>query len=172
MRTVLAVVGGSLLISLFGPISLRLPFTPVPVVVQPHICLFLGALLGSRRGAAAVLLFLLQGIAGLPVFSLGRSGLMHMFSPTGGYLVGYLFAAWMTGYILERVRSPSPKIAALAMSVGNLVIYAFGLPHLAMFVGVKPAFLLGMLPFLVGDLVKLILAYQALRPFRFGHHRS
>src|SRR4051812_7038218 len=88
-RSILAVLVGSVLITLSGYISIPLPFTPVPLALRPQMCMFLGLLLGSSRGAWAVLLFIAQGIAGLPVFALGKAGLAVLAGPTGGYIVGY-----------------------------------------------------------------------------------
>lgn len=88
---------GSVLMALCTPISIKLPFTPVPIALAPHLCLALGVILGSRRGALAVFSYLLQGAIGLPVFALGDAGLLHLFGPRGGYLLGYASAAYVTG---------------------------------------------------------------------------
>jgi biotin transport system substrate-specific component len=165
-RTLFLVIGGSLLIALFARISVPLPFSPVPMALQGHICLLLGALLGSRIGSLAVLTYLIQGALGLPVFALGKAGFPVLLGPTGGYLMGYLAATWITGYLIERSGSKSLRQAMLAMTLGNLVIYLCGLPQLALYVGVQRVFFLGMLPFLIGDGLKLILAYKALKSFR------
>ena len=169
MRSLLLVIGGSFLIALFARISIPLPFSPVPIALQGHICLLLGALLGSRKGSLAVLAYIAQGAMGLPVFALGKAGIAVLLGPTGGYLMGYLAATWVTGYLIERSVSKSLRGAMVAMTLGNLVIYLCGLSQLALFVGVQRVFFLGMLPFLIGDGLKLILAYQALK--LFSKHR-
>jgi biotin transport system substrate-specific component len=159
MPTWLKVLGASLLIAIFARISIPLPFSPVPLVLQSHLCLLLGALLGPRLGALAVLAYLIEGALGLPVFSLGRSGMGMILGPTGGYLLGYLAGAWVCGYMIERW--PFKKFLALAL--GNLAIFCCGLPQLSLFVGIEKAFLVGMLPFLAGDCVKLILTCRVLK---------
>lgn len=160
IRSWLMVIGGSFLIALFGRIAIPLPFSPVPIALQPHICLLLGALLGSRKGSLAVLLFLAQGIIGLPVFALGKAGITILLGPTGGYLMGYVIGAWLTGYIIERSNRRSLWMGALLF--GNLAIYLCGMAQLAHFVGAQRVFFVGMLPFLLGDLIKSVVSYKIL----------
>ncbi|MBS0620021.1 MAG: biotin transporter BioY [Verrucomicrobia bacterium] len=167
LQDVSVVIGSSIIIALFAPIAIHLPFTPVPIATQPHVILLLAALLGSKRGSLAVLAFLLQGMAGFPVFSGGTFGVLAFVGPRAGYLVGYLVAAWITGYLAEQMRERTVTKAFGAMTVGNLAIYLTGLPWLAQFIGWKYAFLLGMLPFLLGDLLKLCVGVRALKALRF-----
>lgn len=162
LLSAMKVLGGSLLIGIFSQAALHLPFSPVPIVLQSHICLLLGALMGSRLGTLAVLAYLIEGALGLPVFSFGRSGFGMLLGPTGGYLMGYLLGAFVSGFFMERGR------AALALILGNLAIYLCGLPQLSCFVGVEKAFGMGMVPFLAGDIVKLLISYRALK---FGEKR-
>ncbi|HUD01925.1 MAG TPA: biotin transporter BioY [Rhabdochlamydiaceae bacterium] len=167
LRNLLLVVGGSLLIALFARIAIPLPFSPIPIALQGHVCLLLGALLGKRMGALAVLVYLVQGAVGLPVFAFGHSGLPVLLGPRGGYLMGYLLGAWVTGYLVERSGSKNLRQAMLAMVIGNLLIYLCGLSQLSLFVGIKRVFLLGMLPFLIGDCFKLGVAYRMLKALKF-----
>lgn len=148
LRDILVVVGGSILIALASRVSIPLPFTPVPVSLAPQACLLMGALLGSRRGFLAVLLHLFNGAMGLPVFSLGLAGLATLAGPTGGYLLGYLAGTYVTGALIERYKG------ALAMSAGMAVIYVLGWAQLSCFLGVKSAFMFGVVPFLFADLIK------------------
>jgi len=127
------------------------------------MCLLTVALLGRRLGTISVALFLFMGAVGLPVFSLGGAGIPILLGPRGGYLIGYLLAAWVTGTLIERQRLSSPRLKTLAMGVGNLVIYACGLPQLALFVGAERVLVLGMVPFLAGDLLKLFIGYRVLK---------
>jgi biotin transport system substrate-specific component len=157
------VIGSATLIALSGQVSIPLPFTPIPLALQVHTALLMGALLGSRLGFLSVALFLLMGAIGLPVFSLGGAGLSILLGPRGGYLIGYLLGAWATGVIIERKNLTSPALKAMAMGLGNLVVYACGLPQLALFVGAERVFLLGMLPFLAGDLIKLFASYRFIK---------
>ncbi|MEI6243178.1 MAG: biotin transporter BioY [Chlamydiota bacterium] len=160
------VVMGSLVLALCGPISIKLPFTLVPIALAPHICLALGALLGRNRGSLAVLLFIFQGVIGLPVFALGNFGLLCLFGPTGGYIVGYVAAAYFTGYLCERIQEKSSYKTFLALATGNAIIYLFGIPQLSFFIGFPSAILLGFLPFLIGDALKLLLVYKGIKLYR------
>ncbi len=164
MNSVLSVVAASLLIAFCAPIAIPLPFSPVPIALQPHVCLFLGAFLGSRRGALAVLGFLLQGAMGLPVFANGASGILWLFGPTGGYLMGYLAGSFLTGYLIEKKKSEcTMKTLFVAMAMGNLVIFTLGWLQLSRFIGPSSAFMVGVLPFLLGDFLKLSLAGRMLK---------
>ena len=158
----MCIVGGSALVALSAHIAVRLSFTPVPVTGQTLAVLLLGATLGSRRGAFALLLYLAEGLVGLPVFSGGGVGLARLAGPTGGYLVGMAAAAWVVGLLAERGWDRRVGATILAMLIGNGVIYAFGVSWLARFVGVGQALPLGLFPFIVGDLLKLALAVALL----------
>jgi biotin transport system substrate-specific component len=138
--------------------AIRLPFTPVPISGQTFAVLLCGAALGSRRGAAAQLLYLALGCVGLPVYAAGAAGLPH--GPSGGYLFGFIAAAYVVGKLVECGWDRRLRTAALAMLAGNCVLYLFGLPWLALFVGgpLSKVLALGLLPFIPGDLIKLGLA--------------
>ena len=151
------IVGGSLLVALGAQVAIRLPFSPVPVTGQTLAVLLVGALLGSRRGALSLLVYLLEGLAGLPVFAAGAFGLAYVMGPTGGYLVGFAVAAFVVGWLAERGWDRRLIGATLAMVVGNVAIYACGLPWLSIFVG-RQSFALGLAPFVAGDILKLVLA--------------
>lgn len=160
----LLVVGGSVLMALMAQIVIPLPFTPVPITGQTFGVLLTGALLGSRRGALSVVLYLLEGVLGLPVFAGGASGPGRLLGPTGGYLLGFVAAAWVTGYLCERGWDRRVLSATLAMGIGNGVIYLFGLLWLAYFVGPGRALMAGLWPFIPGDVVKIAMAAFALPP--------
>lgn len=165
LRDFLLVLMGSILLSLCAPLSIPLPFTPVPITVASHLCLILGAVLGKNRGALAVVAYLIQGAIGLPVFAGGAAGLARFFGPTGGYLLGSVVAAYATGYLIEKAREKSGAKIFLSLTVGNGILYLFGIPHLSLFVGFKSALLLGLVPFILGDTLKLFAAYKAVRTF-------
>jgi len=156
------VVAGSVLTALAAHVSIPLPFTPVPITGQTFAVLLMGAALGSRRRAASMALYVAQGLAGLPVFAGGKAGLAVLLGPTGGYLIGFIAAAFVTGWLAERGLNRRPLTTALAMVLGNLVISLHGVSWLAVFVGISKARLLGMIPFLPGDLLKILLATAAL----------
>jgi len=164
VRAAALVVGFSLLVAAGAQVVIPLPFTPVPVTGQTFAVLLAGALLGSRLGPAAVALYLLEGAAGLPFFKGGASGAHYLFlSPTAGYLFAFPFAAFVTGLLAERGWDRRVLTAAGAMALGSLVILAGGWAWLALSTGsASGAFLLGVAPFLVGDVVKIALASAAL----------
>jgi biotin transport system substrate-specific component len=142
----------------------EIPLQPVPITGQTFGVLLVGALLGSRRGLAAAASYVAAGAAGLPVFAGGASGLGRLFGPTGGYLFGFVAAAWLVGRLSERGWDRRIARAAAAMLLGTAVIYLFGLPWLAGFVGWEQVIALGLAPFVPGDLLKVVLAAAAL-PF-------
>jgi biotin transport system substrate-specific component len=152
------ILGGSLLIALSAQIAIPLPFSPVPITGQTLAVLLIGALLGSRRGGLSLLVYLIEGTSGLPVFAGGGAGPAHLAGPTGGYLVGFVAAAYVTGLLAERGWDRRIGTTLAAMLLGNAVLYAFGLVWLAAYVGIGRALPLGLYPFIVGDLAKLTLA--------------
>ncbi len=157
-RDLTLVVGGSLLIAAAAQVKLVLPFTPVPVTGQTFAVLLIGALLGARRGAAAAMTYLALGIMGLPVFSAAPPGPAALFSPTAGYLAGFVGAAWVTGSLSERGWDRRPWTTALAMFIGSVVIFACGLLWLGRFTGWSSVLQTGLFPFIPGDLLKIGLA--------------
>jgi biotin transporter BioY len=157
-RDLLLVTTASLLTGLCAQAEIRLPFTPVPVTLQPFAVFLCGAALGSRRGALAMLLYLMEGMAGLPFFAGGAAGAAHLAGPTGGYLLGFVPAAFVIGALAERGWDRSPWPTFLAMGLGSLVLFACGLAQLAQFVGWERLLSVGFFPFVAGDLVKMAAA--------------
>lgn len=152
------IVGGSLLIGLCAHIKMWLPFSPVPVTGQTFAVLMLGLLLGARRGCLAVLAYIIEGAAGLPVFAAGL-GPAALLGPTGGYLFGFIPAAYITGRLAEKGWDRRFGTTVLAMIFGNLAIYSFGLLWLGILTGFSYTVLtLGLYPFIIGDSFKIILA--------------
>jgi biotin transport system substrate-specific component len=153
----------SLFVALAAQIAIPLPFTPVPVTGQTFAVLLTGALLGSRLGALAMILYLIEGASGLPFFYGGRGGVAHLlFSPTAGYLWAFPAAAFVTGLLAERGWDRRFLTAAAAMAIGSAVIIVGGLLGLARFMAAADAFRTGVAPFLIGDVVKIALAAAAL----------
>ena len=139
--------------------QVEIPLWPVPLTLQTLGALFTGAVLGSRRGALALLLYLAEGAVGLPVFAGGASGVGYMLGPTGGYLVGFVVAAGVVGWLAERGWDRRRVWTAVAMVLGNVVIYVFGVAWLAVFLGdLGGALVQGVLLFVVGDLIKIAVA--------------
>ena len=154
---ILLVLAGSALIALSAQVAV-LPFSPVPVTGQTFAVLLVGAALGRTRGSAAVLAYLAEGAVGLPVFAGGLAGPAVLLGPTGGYLFGFLPAAWICGALAERGWDRHLLGTLAAMTAGDLAIFAVGVPWLARFVGVENAFAFGVAPFLAGNLAKIVLA--------------
>lgn len=143
--------------------QVEIPLRPVPITLQTLGVLFTGAVLGSRRGAVALLLYLAEGAVGLPVFAGGASGVAYMLGPTGGYLVGFVPAAAVVGWLAEHGWDRRLLWTALGMVIGNLVIYALGVAWLAVLLGdLRTALVQGALIFIFGDLIKLVIATIAL----------
>lgn len=148
------VIAGSLLIALSARIIIPLPFSPVPITGQTLVVLLIGMVLGSRRGALTVLMYLAEGLVGLPVFA-GGVGPATLIGPTGGYLVGFVTAAFFVGLLAEQGWDRKAITTALAMLVGNALIYLFGVLWLANLIGLHTALTAGLVPFLIGDVLKI-----------------
>ena len=158
---VLVAIGVAIL-GLSAQFSVRLPVTPVPITGQTLGVLLLGAAYGPRLGLATGVAYVLAGAAGLPVFAGGFSGLAIFAKPSAGYLVGFLPAMALVGALAERGWDRRPALTVAAMVLGNVVIYAAGVAWLQRFVGWERVWALGVLPFLVGDAVKIGIAAAAL----------
>lgn len=162
VRDLLLVTAGALLVALLAQVRIPLPFTPVPLTGQTFAVLLVGAALGSRRGFASLSLYTLIGALGLPVFAGGAAGLAYASGPTGGYLAGFIVAAFVVGLLAERGLERSIRTSILPFLVGTLVIYICGAGWLAVLFGFEKALELGVTPFLLGDAIKLALAALAL----------
>ena len=146
---------------------ISIPIGPVPIVLSGLFVLLSGLLLGSRWGLISMGLYLFIGAIGIPVFAGGKGGVAHFFGPTGGYLFGYCLCAWITGLISEQSRK-SPVLQIIAVLLGSLAIYAVGIPWLKWTMSLQwsRAFLVGMVPFLIGDGVKAAAAILLARSTR------
>lgn len=157
-------------VALWLSAKIQVPLWPVPITMQTFVVLTIGIAYGWRLGGATVLFYLVQGALGLPVFAGGWSeggGLHHLAGPTAGYLAGFAVAAALVGRLAERGWDRSPVTAAAAMIVGNLVIYAMGIAWLGNMVGYGTALQVGLLPFLLGDALKVALG-AALLPLAWS----
>ncbi|MDZ7845151.1 MAG: biotin transporter BioY [Anaerolineales bacterium] len=154
----LIVISASLLLSVSAQFTFQLPFTPVPITAQTLAVFLIAALLGKKRGTAAVGLYLAQGAAGLPVFAGGRAGVPVLLGPTGGYLLGFLAAAYLIGGLVERGWDQTFVSSALSLTLGNSLIYLFGLTWLGLSLNLRDALFAGLYPFLIGDLLKILIA--------------
>jgi len=150
---------GSLFIAICAQIKIWLPFSPVPVTGQTFAVLIIGFLYGWRRGVLCVLLYLAEGLAGLPVFALIPSGIGAIAGPSGGYLISFLAAAAVTGKLAEMGWDRKMTGTIAAMLAGNITIYLFGLLWLYRLTrDFGHTLSIGLYPFIIGDLFKIALA--------------
>ena len=156
VREIFLIVGASVFVALCARVTLPLPFTPVPLSLQNFGVLLVGLLLGSRRGFAAMMLYLAEGAAGLPVFAAGSLGL---FGPTAGYLIAYPAVGFIAGWIREH----SPRSFArylLACTVAEIVLFAAGVSWIVVFLRqpLTRAAAFGLYPFLAAEVLKVTTA--------------
>ena len=161
-RDLLLVFTGVFFVTLIAHVKILLPFTPVPLTGQTFAVLLVGASLGSKRGVLSMGLYIALGALGLPIFTGGASGLAYLTGATLGYLVGFVVAAYIVGRFAEKGLERNLRTSIIPFTVGTFVIYLFGAGWLSVLFGIEKAFQLGVLPFLIGDLIKLILAALAL----------
>jgi biotin transporter BioY len=159
-RSVSLVFVFSLLTALAAQIVI--PIGPVPITAQTFAVLLTGGLLGSRLGAMAMIVYLIEGASGLPFFYGGHGGISHILGPTGGYLVAFPAAAFVTGAFAENGWDKRFFAAVVAMAVGSAIIILAGWAWLSQFMGPAAAFHAGVRPFLIGDIVKIFLAAAVL----------
>lgn len=160
------IVAANLLVVLSAHIAIPLPWTPVPITGQTFGVLLVATLLGARRGAIALILYLLEGSAGLPVFApYAPAGPGRLLGPTAGYLLSYPVAAFVAGWFVERGGSESVARLSATLFAGECIIFAGGCAWLATWTGYgwTRALELGALPFLPGELIKMALIVAAVR---------
>jgi len=156
LKDIVLIFIGSLVVGLSAQI--KIPIWPVPITGQTFGALLVGIVLGKNRGLASLLAYLIEGIMGLPFFAGGSCGFAILVGPTGGYLIGMTAAAYVIGFLSERGFDRKIGTTVSAMFLGNLIIYIFGLPWLAFYVGWQAVLQAGFFPFIAGDLAKLVLA--------------
>ena len=149
------VFAGSVLLAFSAKV--QIPFWPVPMTMQTFVVLLIGMAYGARLGAATVGLYLAQGAIGLPVFATG-SGLGYMVGPTGGYLAGFLMASYAIGYLARLGWDRSMAKTLAAMLAGTLLIFTPGILWLSSFIGFEKAVAAGLIPFLLSESLKIMLA--------------
>jgi biotin transport system substrate-specific component len=139
---------------------IMVPIPPVPITLQTLFLYLAGALLGGRLALLSQVVYLLLGIIGLPVFAGGKAGFGVLFGPTGGYLIGFVAAAYVVGKWNEMVKRPSFLTVLLSMIAGTIPIYVLGVLQLSLVakLDLVKAVSVGMLPFLIGDGVKIVIA--------------
>jgi biotin transport system substrate-specific component len=156
-RRLIEIAIGALVVALAAQVAVPVPFSPVPMTLQPLAVLVVGGLLGAAGGVSALMTYLALGLLGLPVFAGGSSGVVHLIGPTGGYLLAFPVAAGVVGALAGRQAGVLRVL--LACALGMVIIHAGGVAQLAL-LGGNPAaaFRVGFVPFLTGDLLKVGLA--------------
>jgi biotin transport system substrate-specific component len=156
---------GMVYASMFGAMTavgalISIPLQPVPVTLQTFFLYLAGALLGGRLGALSQITYVLLGVLGLPVFSGGKAGLGVLMGPTGGYLAGFIVAAYVIGKLVETRKDPRFSWLVLSMLAGGCIVYALGVLQLMVVAGLSPAKAVtaGVLPFVPGDILKIAAA--------------
>ena len=177
LTNALLVGAGVLLVAGAAQVRIPLADTPVPITGQTFAVLLVGASYGAPLGAATLLAYWLVGLAGAPIYAEGKSGWDTFVGPTGGYIVGFVLAAALTGYLAQRRWDRRFSSSLAAMLVGNVAIYVPGLLWLAHYLdaGLNDTLVAGLYPFVLGDVIKLFLAgallpaaWLAVRRFRGG----
>lgn len=160
--------GGAAMVGLCSQLSI--PLWPVPITAQTLGVLLVGGTLGATRGALSLVLYIVLGVAGLPIFSGGASGLAILTGGTGGFLIGFVPAAALIGWLVQRHWDDRLRTAIAAFALGDATIFVFGLPWLAFWLGgaglpndVESVLRAGLYPFLIGELVKIVVAAVVLR---------
>jgi biotin transport system substrate-specific component len=158
-------VRGMIYASIFGALTaagayIMIPLPPVPITLQTAFLSLAAALLGGRLGALSQVVYLLIGIIGFPVFAGGKAGLGVLLGPTGGYLIGFIAGAYVIGKLVEMRKRPGFVWIVFSMVIGTLVIYLFGVIQLILIarLSIDKAITVGVLPFLIGDALKIAVA--------------
>jgi len=151
--------------SMFGALTaigslIVIPLQPLPITLQTLFTGLAGILLGGYTGALSQIVYVILGVIGLPVFAGGKAGLGTLMGPSGGYLIGFIVAAYIIGKLVEARKEPGLVWIGLSLVIGNLVIYTLGVAQLSLaaHLSISKALLVGVVPFLVGDLLKLVTA--------------
>lgn len=155
-RRAIAVLAGSAFLAIMAQITV--PMYPVPMTMQTLAVLLIGAFCGWRLAGEIILAYVVEAAVGLPVLAGGAAGLAKVIGPTGGYILGFLLAAVVVGYLAERGWHRTLAGLAASLLLGAALVYLPGIPWLAAFIGMDKAVMFGLTPFLVGDAVKAALA--------------
>ena len=159
LRDLMLITVGALFVALLAQVKIPLPFTPVPLTGQTFAVLLVAAAFGSKRGAASMTLYIILGAFGLPIFAGGAAGIAYLSGATLGYLIGFVVAAYVIGLLAERGLDRSIRTSIIPFLVGTGIIYVCGVAWLAIVVGsLSKAVTAGLLPFVVGDIIKVIAA--------------
>jgi biotin transport system substrate-specific component len=150
------VLSGSIFLALLARLSIPVPFSPVPITGQTFGILFLGTVLGSRLGVLSVIAYISEGLVGLPIFAGGAAGFLYLLGPTGGYLIGFIPAVYLVGYLAEKGWTNKFTTTFITMIIGTVNIFVFGIIWLAVTAGFETALKIGLYPYISGAAVKII----------------
>jgi biotin transport system substrate-specific component len=163
LRDIILITLGALFVAILAQIKIPLPSTPIPLTGQTFAVLFVAASLGSKRGVAAMVFYVALGAFGLPVFAGGASGMAYLSGATLGYLIGFILSACIVGLLAEHGLERSVQTSVIPFLAGTVIIYACGVSWLAIVLGdFSKALTAGLIPFVIGDVIKLIAASLAL----------
>jgi biotin transport system substrate-specific component len=168
LRNASLVLAGTVIIAIAAQI--KVPMWPVPITMQTLAVLLIGLTYGGRLATATLVLYLFEGAVGLPVFASG-GGLAQFMGPTGGYLVGFLFAASLLGFASDKGFTKNITGLLGSLTLATALIYLPGVLWLSTFTGVEKALMLGMIPFLLGDVIKAVIVALIARPVRKVLHK-
>ncbi len=139
--------------------NIRVPLWPVPITMQTFGVFAIAFFFGSKKGTLSIMAYVLAGVVGFGVFAGYKSGMAALIGPTGGYIIGFLFAAFIVGLLIEKGYGRTKKSILLTMVIGNVIIYILGLIGLKMYFadfGLWKILMVGLVPFLIGDAIKII----------------
>ena len=163
VTNIFLIIFGSLLIAVLAQISIPLPFSPVPITGQTVGVILVGGLLGANRGALSILCYIFEGAIGFPVFAQMKAGVHILIGPTAGYLYGFIFAAFLMGYLSEKGFILRLHLCFLSCLLATALILAVGTIYLALFtVNFDAAFVMGFYPFIIGGILKSIICAMIL----------
>ncbi len=155
-------------IACLAQVRIPLPYTPVPITGHSFAIMVIVGLFGTKNATYTVVIYLFEVIMGLPVLSGGGSGWFSLVGPTGGYIIGFIFQAYCTGIMIEKIKDYTYWKLFLAFAVGSCILLLVGTLYLSFFIGKNDAIACGFLPFIPGDMLKsLIAAYIFSRVYRF-----
>lgn len=149
---------GVFILSVLAQISIPLPFTPVPITAQTLGILVIGSTYGRNRAFTTILLYVLLGLGGLPIFSEGKFGIASLLGPTGGYLIGFILAGSCVGYLGDKMHDRKLINSLLIFLLGHVIIFTTGMLWLAKYVGIHNVLVMGLYPFLPGLVIKTVFA--------------
>lgn len=160
-KKIILVAMMSAFICILSPFSLPIPFSPTPISLGTLGVYLAGGILGMKKGTTSVFLYLILGIIGLPVFAGFMGGIGRIFAPSGGYLLSYIFIAFTTGYFSDKYYGKNNLCIIVGMVLGTIICYLIGSFYMAFNMGfsVKIAFLKGVAPYIIGDILKMVGAY-------------